>query len=112
MSRGPAIASLSREQLPEGKPCYVLHPPLHIVVVRLGDEVFALESVCAHAGASLLLGKVERASCSITCRAHGYRFDLRTGELLERQDEPCRQRAFSVIREGDRWLLFEPGAGR
>lgn len=104
------IAWLRREQLPEGKPQYVLHPPGHLVVVRLGERVFALDHFCCHAGASLLGGQVQ--GCAITCRAHGYRFDLATGELLEPAGEPLRQRTWRVEERDGGWaILEEPRAG-
>lgn len=96
---------LRREELPEGKLHYVLYPPAHIVVVRQGERVYALEQVCSHAGASLLTGKVE--GCALTCRAHGYRFDLATGALLDPPGEPLRQRVFEVERRGDGWAILD-----
>lgn len=49
-----------------------------IVVIRQGDEVFALEDVCSHAEVPLSEGDI--ADGSIECWLHGSRFDLRTGE--------------------------------
>jgi len=49
-----------------------------IVLVRQGDEVFALSDVCTHADVSLSTGDV--IGGAIECWLHGSRFDLRTGE--------------------------------
>lgn len=50
---------------------------LRILVVRQGDQFFALDDSCPHAGASLANGKF---SCGVVqCRAHGLKFDLVTG---------------------------------
>jgi nitrite reductase/ring-hydroxylating ferredoxin subunit len=99
------IALLSREQLPEGKPHLLLHPPDHLVVVRLGDEVFALDQRCSHAGASLINGAI--LGRSLACRAHGCRFDLASGLLLGPSDEPLRQRTWLVERRGDAWAILD-----
>jgi 3-phenylpropionate/trans-cinnamate dioxygenase ferredoxin subunit len=99
------LATLRRADLPDGKPTFVIHPPRHIVVVRLGDEVFALENLCRHADAHLLLGAVR--GCTIECRAHGYLFDLRTGALLHPADESLTQQVYEVRRDGpDTWTVW------
>lgn len=49
-----------------------------IVVVREGEEVFAVEDMCSHAMYPLSEGDV--AECRIECSLHGSRFDLRTGK--------------------------------
>lgn len=97
------LATYSRAELPEGKPQVLLHPPKHILVIRIGDEVFALESVCSHAGASLFNGKI--CNNTIECRAHAFRFALQTGQLV-RGDEPCQQRVYRVLRSGEIWQVF------
>ena len=49
-----------------------------VVLVRDGDEVFAVEDMCSHALYPLSEGDVE--DCHIECLLHGSRFDLRTGK--------------------------------
>ena len=49
-----------------------------VAVVRIGDEVFAVDDHCSHAEVSLSEGEV--SGCEIECWLHGSRFDLRTGE--------------------------------
>ena len=44
---------------------------------RIGEAVYAMEDVCPHAGLPLSDGTLE--GCVITCRAHGWPFDVRTG---------------------------------
>lgn len=50
---------------------------LAIALYRRGDEIYAMEDVCPHAGYPLSAGRFE--DCVIECGAHGYRFDVRTG---------------------------------
>lgn len=50
---------------------------LELALFRVGEEVYAIADSCPHAGASLSGGMVN--GCQVACRAHGLRFDLRTG---------------------------------
>ena len=49
-----------------------------VVIVRVGDDVYALQDECSHAAIALSEGEVE--GCEIECFLHGSRFDLRTGK--------------------------------
>ncbi len=49
-----------------------------VLVVRIGDEVFAVSDTCTHAEVSLSEGDI--VDCGIECWLHGSAFDLRTGE--------------------------------
>ncbi len=51
---------------------------IDLAVVRVGDEVFAIEDVCSHAEVPLSEGEID--GCTIECELHGSRFDLRTGK--------------------------------
>jgi 3-phenylpropionate/trans-cinnamate dioxygenase ferredoxin subunit len=48
------------------------------VLVRDGDDVYALRDECSHASIPLSEGDVE--GCEIECWLHGSRFDVRTGK--------------------------------
>lgn len=48
------------------------------LLVRSGDEYFAIEDVCSHDGQPLTNGPAQAGQ--ITCPRHGARFDLRTGQ--------------------------------
>jgi metal-sulfur cluster biosynthetic enzyme/nitrite reductase/ring-hydroxylating ferredoxin subunit len=50
------------------------------LLLRVGEEFFAVEDVCSHDGQPLTAGPVDGAS--ITCPRHGARFDLKTGKPL------------------------------
>ena len=50
------------------------HP---VLVVRLGAEVFAYENRCAHLGVPLSEGRLDGPI--LTCPAHHYEYDARTG---------------------------------
>jgi nitrite reductase/ring-hydroxylating ferredoxin subunit len=77
-----------------------------IVLVRRGDDVFALVARCAHAGGPLAEGKIE--GNAIKCPWHGSTFDLATGEVVNgpsAHTQPCLQ-----TRVVDGWVevRFDP----
>ncbi|HID22350.1 MAG TPA: non-heme iron oxygenase ferredoxin subunit [Planctomycetaceae bacterium] len=51
-----------------------------VLVIRVGDEFFAIEDVCTHDGQPLTDGPV--SGQEITCPRHGARFDLASGRAL------------------------------
>lgn len=53
---------------------------VRILVANLDGEVVAYEDRCAHQGVPLSRGRLDRTSCALTCSAHGWQYDLRTGE--------------------------------
>ena len=48
-----------------------------IALFNVGGDLYALDDACPHAGSSLGMGKLDGAI--VQCRAHGLRFDVRTG---------------------------------
>ena len=64
----------------ESAPLAVTVDAEHLVIVRCGDELFAVEDRCTHDGESLEGAEVE--DCQIICPRHFSHFCLRTGEAL------------------------------
>ncbi len=64
--------------LPRGRALRVELDELDIAVVKVGEEVFAIEDLCSHAEVPLSDGAV--SGCTIECELHGSRFDLRSGK--------------------------------
>jgi 3-phenylpropionate/trans-cinnamate dioxygenase ferredoxin component len=74
-----------------------------VLVVRCGDELYAVEDRCTHDGEPLNEGQVEE--CQIICPRHGSHFCLRTGEALTPPAyEPLRTYR---VREQDGRVLIE-----
>jgi nitrite reductase/ring-hydroxylating ferredoxin subunit len=88
------------------------------VVLRRGEEFFALRDVCPHQGARLSAGTLGGAPLPcrpgeeipygregevLTCPWHGWEFDVRTGQALA--SSQSRVRAYAVRREGGRLLV-------
>ncbi|WP_341729910.1 non-heme iron oxygenase ferredoxin subunit [Brooklawnia sp.] len=55
---------------------------LELALVRIGDEVFAIQDECSHGRVRLSEGDVDADDCSIECYLHGSMFSLRTGAAL------------------------------
>jgi 3-phenylpropionate/trans-cinnamate dioxygenase ferredoxin subunit len=53
-----------------------------IVVVRIGDDVYAIGDRCTHQDISLAEGEVHAEERTIECWKHGSEFSLETGEPL------------------------------
>ena len=64
-----------------------------MLVVRQGEEIFAIHDRCSHRGCSLSVGKLE--GDEIECACHGSRFSLRDG-ALRRGPATAPQPAFQV----------------
>jgi len=78
MSEFERVASI--EELPSEGRLSIFVDESPALLIRIGDDFFAVEDVCSHDGQPLTNGPVN--DCSITCPRHGARFDLRTGRPL------------------------------
>lgn len=69
------------EDLPEGRAYPVTVDDYDVVLIRQGNEVFALEDNCSHQDFPLSQGEIH--ADRVRCRAHGAEFCLRTGKALK-----------------------------
>ena len=74
------MADINFDQLLPGAPVKIEKNGKSICLIRVGDEVFAVDDTCSHSDASLAEGEV--TDYKIECWLHGAEFDLRTGEAL------------------------------
>lgn len=68
------------DQLQEGQPIEKTILARKVAVVKVGDDIHAIESECKHMRASLATGKVENGK--LKCRWHGWEYELATGKCL------------------------------
>jgi nitrite reductase/ring-hydroxylating ferredoxin subunit len=74
-------AVLDESELAENKPTKATAGSVTIVLVKRGDEIFALRDTCTHLGGPLSEGKLE--GDGIRCPWHGSRFCLKDGRVLD-----------------------------
>ena len=88
--------------LVEGKPLKVMVDKIPVCLVKIKDEVFAVEDTCSHSDASLSEGEVN--GYRIECWLHGAEFDLRTGQALT---PPATEalKTFNVKRTGNQLTI-------
>jgi nitrite reductase/ring-hydroxylating ferredoxin subunit len=68
------------EQLPAGRAMTVTIGDLQVALANVGGTVHAIDDACLHAGSSLGAGVLEGKV--LTCRGHGWRYDVTTGAVL------------------------------
>jgi nitrite reductase/ring-hydroxylating ferredoxin subunit len=90
------------EDIPGGRGLRVHLRGIEVGLFRVGDDVYAMENACPHAGDPLSEGVLD--GCVIVCEAHGWDFDVRTGHRPDDADGfpiPC----FAVsIQAGAVWI--------
>ena len=79
--RGPTDWTVAADasQLAEGRPLRAVVDDTPVLLLRQGEEIFAVHDRCSHRGCSLSEGKIE--GHDVVCACHGSRFDLRDGAL-------------------------------
>lgn len=70
------------EDLAEGVPTEVKVDGAKVIVVRIGDDVYAVGAICTHQEVDLVDGEVDAEERTVECPKHGSQFDLVTGEAL------------------------------
>jgi len=80
-----------------------------VLIVQTALGVYAVENMCPHAGAALEGGFVHAAT--ITCAAHGFRFDLGSGRCVgqRRRHTPPLTRMRAWIADGRVLVSVPPG---
>jgi nitrite reductase/ring-hydroxylating ferredoxin subunit/uncharacterized membrane protein len=66
-------------QLTEGSPTRVVVQDTPVLLLRSGEQIYAIHDRCSHRGCSLSEGEIEDSE--VVCACHGSRFDLRDGSL-------------------------------
>ncbi len=97
-------------QLRDGKPTRVVVQDTPVLLLRDGDQFFAIHDRCSHRGCSLSDGEVE--GNEIVCSCHGSRFDRRDGSV-KHGPATAPQPAFQVRQQDGRLeiRLLRPGMG-
>ena len=77
-----------------------------VLIIKLDGEVYACEDRCAHLGVALSEGILE--GCVLTCSAHHYQYDARTGRGVN--PKSVRLRTYPVAIEDGEILVDIEGS--
>lgn len=75
------------DDVPPGRSRAVRIAGKDIALFNVAGDVHAIENACLHQGAALSGG--ELCGHIVKCRAHGWRFDVTTGELAGSRGKLC-----------------------
>jgi 3-phenylpropionate/trans-cinnamate dioxygenase ferredoxin subunit len=78
MAEFERVATL--DEIASGARKSVLVDGIPVLLIRVGDNFYAVEDVCTHDGQPLTDGPID--GTEITCPRHGARFDITTGKAL------------------------------
>lgn len=68
-----------------------------VVIVKIKNDVFALQNSCVLSSFPLEVGKLD--GFYLTCKCHGFKYDLRSGELIG-HDEKLKTFPVNITDEG------------
>lgn len=71
------VDAAGTEQLPEGGRRLLRRASCEVALFNVQGKLYAIDDSCPHAGGSLVIGQLDGST--VTCRAHGLRFDLGSG---------------------------------
>jgi nitrite reductase (NADH) small subunit len=95
------VRVLDVAEVPPGQVVEVLAGDRAVAVANVDGQIFAVDSVCPHAGGPLGDGHLD--GCTLTCPWHGWTFDVRDGSSELAAD--VRVGTFEVhIEDGAVWL--------
>jgi len=85
------------DELQEGTSKALTMNGTEVAVFRCGNQLYALQNRCPHAGGSLADGTVE--GDEVICPLHGYRFNIRTGACVT--DPALRAKSVALVPHAD-----------
>jgi nitrite reductase/ring-hydroxylating ferredoxin subunit len=71
------VEAAALDQIAPGTSLVVQVSGLSVALFNVDGTIYAINDSCAHAGASLGAGKIEGKT--VTCRAHGLKYDITNG---------------------------------
>ena len=102
MSDAGFVAVAAADEIPAGGRKQVIIDEQPILILRVGEEFYAIDDVCTHDDGPLGEGPIR--GYEIECPRHGARFDIRTGEVRRMPAvEPIRVHEVKV-EDGKVWV--------
>ncbi len=83
------------DELPPGRGTVVTIADKDVALFNVEGTVYAIEDACLHQGQSL--GSSSLDGCVVTCRAHGWRYNVKTGNTLHVPDYGVQTYSVKVV---------------
>lgn len=96
------MGEIAFDSLLDGKPVVVDVAGVAVCVIKVDDEIYAVQDTCTHSEASLSEGEV--TGTKIECWLHGAEFDLKTGAALT-PPATSALKTFNVKRSGNQVVI-------
>jgi nitrite reductase/ring-hydroxylating ferredoxin subunit len=97
------IIACKKNEIQPGQMKKVLVDGKEIVVTNVGENYFACNDTCTHAGASLSEGNLDNTT--IICGWHGAQFDCKTGNLVKFPVTINNLKSYNVTTESEDVLI-------
>ena len=78
------VEAAQLEQIPPGQSLFVYVGETGVALFNIDGTVYAINDTCLHQGSSLAQGRLNDKI--VTCRAHGWKYDVTTGRLTLNPD--------------------------
>jgi nitrite reductase/ring-hydroxylating ferredoxin subunit len=98
---------LDAEQLEQATPTAIQLQGREICVLRLAQDIHAFDDACPHRQWPLHLGQLKDGI--LTCRAHTWEWDVRTGELQRMRAPECLTMHEARERDSAIEIRLDPG---
>jgi len=93
-------------EVPDGSGLRVRVGERELGIFRVGDDYYAIDNACPHAGYPLSEGLLE--GHTVICTAHGWEFDVRTGLGAGANFMTTPLGCYRIQREGEDLLIEVP----
>jgi len=77
------------DELMDGKPVSIIRGDRRLFIYKSGNDIRVFDNHCPHQATAMPEKALE--GHEITCPKHGWRFDVRTGECVDKGDRPLKR---------------------
>lgn len=96
MAESGWIAAIEENKLQENSVKLVSPKGIGVLIIRkTGNDIYAVSNKCAHMACPLRGGALD--GYILKCPCHDWRFDIRTGELLEAKEIKIKVYKWKII---------------
>jgi nitrite reductase/ring-hydroxylating ferredoxin subunit len=90
-----------RDTFPEGRPRIAFAGTTRVLVLKIGEDLYAVKNSCPHAGGSLGLGGFNGKV--VTCPRHDWRFNVDSSDTVTNEIYTLKRYPVA-LRDNDVWV--------